>query len=101
MLIYEVNLTVEASAAGKMEEWLLGHVEELLKIRGFKGAEYFVVQETKPGFVNWSMRYEMSDKAALEEYLSKHAPAMREDGETRFGGQFITSRRVLTLRRKW
>ena len=97
MLVYEVNLAVEAEIAGAFVAWLPGHVAELLALPGFLAAETFRVEEPPPpaGEVALVVRYRLRDRAALDAYLRDHAARLRADGLARFGGRFQASRRVL------
>lgn len=97
MLVYEVNLAVEAAVAEDFAAWLPGHVAELLALPGFLGADIFTVDEPAPppGEVALSVRYRLRDRAALDGYLRDHADHLRADGIARFGGRFRATRRVL------
>lgn len=97
MLVYEVNLAVEAAVAEAFVAWLPGHVAELLALPGFLEAEIFTVDEpaAPAGEVSLSVRYRLRDRAALEGYLRDHAERLRADGIARFGGRFQATRRVL------
>lgn len=98
MLVYEVNLVVEAGIADAFAEWLPGHVAELLALPGFVSAELFRIEEpaAPSGEVALSVRYRLRDRVALEAYLNDHAARLRADGVARFGGRFRAERRVLS-----
>ncbi|NUS39421.1 MAG: DUF4286 family protein [Lysobacter sp.] len=97
MLLYDVELAVDAGVAEAFRAWLPGHVAELLALPGFVSAEVLAVQEPAPpaGEVALCVRYRLRDQAALDAYLRDHAPRLRGDGQARFGGRFRASRRVL------
>ncbi|MCK7592481.1 DUF4286 family protein [Pseudomarimonas salicorniae] len=96
MIVYEVNLSVEAAIATEYRAWLDAHIAEMLGLPGFLGASLSAVDEpAEDGRVQWSVAYRLRDAASLEAYLATHAPRMREDGQRRFGGRFRASRRVL------
>ena len=98
MLVYEVNLAVDADIAPAFVAWLPGHVAELLALPGFLAAETSRVEEPPPpdGEVALCVRYRLRDRAALDAYLRDHAERLRGDGLGRFGGRFRASRRVLS-----
>jgi quinol monooxygenase YgiN len=98
MLVYEVNLAVEAGIADAFAAWLPGHVAELLALPGFVSADIFRIEEPAPpaGEVALSVRYRLRDRAALDAYLNGHAPRLRAEGIARFGGRFRAERRVLS-----
>lgn len=100
MLIYEVNLTVDADAADAFEAWLAPHVDALCALEGFLGATRYRRRAADEGAdddgrVRWTVHYRLRDRAALDAYLADHAPAFRQDGLDRFGGRFDADRRVL------
>jgi hypothetical protein len=93
---YEVNLTVDAALADGYLPWLRGHVAAMLALPGFVDAELArVLEPLPPGCEGWCVRYRLRDAQALAQYLDRHAPAMRADGERRFGARVQASRRVL------
>ena len=98
MLVYEVNLSVDAEVADAFAAWLPGHVAELLALPGFLSADIFRVEEPAAGAgeVGLSVRYRLRDRDALEAYLRDHAARLRADGTARFGGRFQATRRVLS-----
>lgn len=97
MIVYEVNLWVEAESAPAFRAWLGTHVGEMLGLPGFLAAEIFRVESTRANEAEhgWTVHYRLRDRAALEAYLAEHAPRMRADGLARFGGRFRAERRIL------
>lgn len=99
MIVYEVNLEIDAAIAPDYLAWLEGHLREIRALPGFLGAELF--DDTQAGDTpqrRLCVQYRLGSRADLEDYLRDHAPRMRADGETRFGGRFRASRRVLERR---
>lgn len=96
-LVYEVNLEVEAMIADDFRAWLDTHVAAMLALPGFVGACSFEVLEpaAPDGWVGLCVQYTLHDRDALDAYLRDHASTMRADGQARFGGHFLASRRVL------
>mgnify|MGYP002828783518 CR=1 FL=1 len=104
MLIYEVNLQVEASSATAFAQWLSPHIQEMLAFDGFLKARWFqrdpaddstVENVDTSEFVFWTVHYFVKDRAALDDYFLLHAARMREDGLRLFSGKFSASRRIL------
>ncbi len=96
-VIYEVNIEVDASAHDEYRVWLHGHIAEILGLPGFTGAKVFEVLEPPPsaGRVGLCVQYVLKSREALDDYLRDHAPRLRADGMSRFGGRFQATRRVL------
>ena len=97
MIVYEVNLDVQASIADAYRAWLPVHVEEMLALPGFLAAETFERRDPPPpaGSIALSVQYRLVDEDALQRYLVEHSARMREDGVRRFGDAFTATRRVL------
>lgn len=109
MIIYEVNLTIDSGIADEYAAWLKPHIAQILEIDGFLGAEWLerdvsALAAAPPASasdadkVRWTIQYRLRDRAALRAYQRDHAPAFINEGQTRFGGRFSASRRVLELR---
>lgn len=99
MVLYEVNLTVDADAAEEYAAWLGPHVAEILALDGFLSADWFEVEsDDADGRVRWCIQYRLRDRAALQHYFDTHAARFRADGLARFGGRFEATRRMLALR---
>ena len=104
MLIYEVNLTVDAEISTEYSAWLREHVRELLELDGFEGAAWYIRTETgdaipddeaPDGPRHWTLHYYVRDDEAMQAYLDEHAERFRQDGVDRFEGRFSTDRRIL------
>ena len=97
MIVYEVDLALDAGIADEYRAWLTAHVGELLALPGFAGARILVVLDppATAGEARLCVQYTLRDEAALAVYLRDHAPRLREAGIARFGTRFRASRRVL------
>ncbi|WP_412069889.1 DUF4286 family protein [Rubrivirga sp. IMCC43871] len=98
MVIYEVNLAVDADVAEAYAEWLAPHIDEIVALPGFVSADWWAVEEASPKRVGWCVQYHVADRAALADYFTHHADRLRGDGLARFAGRFHASRRVLLPR---
>ena len=96
MVIYEVNLTVDAEIANEYSAWLGPHIKEILELDGFLSAEWFEVEAEDEAHVHWCIQYRVKDRTALETYFVEHAERMRGDGLERFGERFTAERRILS-----
>lgn len=96
-VIYQVNIEVDAAAHDDYRVWLHEHIAEILALPGFAGAKLFEVLEPPPsaGRVGLCVQYALKSREALDDYLRDHAPRLRADGMSRFGGRFQATRRVL------
>lgn len=99
-MVYEVNLFVERAIEAEFRDWLRLHVREILSLPGFVDARVFE-REDPPAAANEFVlctQYALRDDQALADYLRDHAPRLRAEGVSRFGGQFRAERRVLRER---
>ena len=85
MIVYEVNLQVDSIAADEYAEWLEPHIEQILEIEGFQGAEWFVC-DSEDDKVHWSLRYHLDSRELIKEGLD------------RFGEYLTANRRVMALK---
>ncbi|QDH71295.1 DUF4286 family protein [Marilutibacter alkalisoli] len=97
MIVYEVNLDVDATVIADYRVWLDAHVAEICALPGFTGARIFEVIDppARDGRVSLCVQYRLRDASAFEAYLEHHAPRLRADGLARFGDHFTATRRVL------
>jgi hypothetical protein len=99
VVLYEVNLAVDAEIAADYAAWLGPHVEAILALDVFLGAEWFEVEgDATDGRVRWCVQYRLRDRAALQAYFDGPAARFRAEGLEKFGGRFEATRRVLALR---
>lgn len=97
MIVYEVNLDVDASVAAEYRTWLGAHMREILTLPGFVSAEIFERRDppAPPGQCSYCAVYRLASGEDLERYLREHAPRLRADGLARFPGKFTATRRIL------
>jgi len=96
MIVYVIELDVDAALANEYLPWLRAHAQEMLDLPGFTGAEVFECLEPapEPGRVGYAVHYRLRDRATFEGYLREHAGRMREQGLRAFGDR-VRARRAL------
>ena len=97
MILYEVNLEIDAGIATEYRRWLDTHVATILTLPGFTGARILeVLDPALPSArIALCVQYTLVDPAALDGYLRDHAPRLRAEGTARFGDRFRAQRRIL------
>lgn len=97
MVVYEVNIDIDPAIRAEYLAWLRPHVDEILALPGFSGADVFEVVDPAcdDGWIGICTQYRLADRAALDAYLREHAPRLRADGVARFGDRMRGRRRVL------
>ena len=94
-VIYEVNVSVDATIIDAYQAWLKTHIAEILALPGFTGAMLYRVDTTDVARVELCVHYQLLSEAHLQRYLEEHAPRLRADGIARFGAHFQATRRIL------
>jgi len=92
MVLYEVNLSIDASVYDDYLQWLKLHIAEILKINGFVGAKTYFLQEDTHQVI---VVYKIKSQADLTNYLENHAAHFRQDALNRFGEKVKATRRIL------
>lgn len=97
MIVYAVELDLDAPLGDEYLAWLQGHVREMLALPGFEGASILTRLEPPPapGRRVFCVHYRLRDRAAWEAYLADHAARMRAAGLARFGNRVRASRQLL------
>jgi hypothetical protein len=97
-LIYEVECQLDPDIVADYDEWLPGHVRDVLACPGFHGAS-IEMPETPPGErQRRRVRYRVESAAALDHYLENNATRIRKETAERFGGRVHCERRVFKPR---
>ncbi|HET7370872.1 MAG TPA: DUF4286 family protein [Gammaproteobacteria bacterium] len=94
-VVYEVTLTVDAAIAAEFDDWLAGHVIEMVHLPGFLDADVERADAPDERHAVRVARYRVESRQALERYYADHADRMRAAGIDRFGGRFSATRRIL------
>lgn len=97
MIIYLVELEMEAGLRDEYLAWLHEHVREMLALPGFVDAEINARIDPPPpaGRCVACVHYRLRDHAAWEAYLAEHAPRLRAAGIARFGERVRAARTLL------
>lgn len=96
MVIYEVNLTLNAEIFNAFYAWLPEHMQQILQHPGFLSAEMGVIEQQDESHKKQiRVSYTIDHYDHLQDYLTHHAPNMRADAIKQFGDQFSATRRVI------
>ena len=97
MVLYEVNLVVEAALTASYRPWLDEHIQEMLQFQGFEDAKLWVEQvDEQDDALRYTVHYVITAMDDLERYFAEHAERMRSDGMERFPVGVSAHRRVFT-----
>lgn len=97
MIIYVVELDLEAGLRAEYLAWLRTHVAAMLTLPGFLAAEILEHLEPAPpaGRCALTVQYRLRDRADFDAYLRHDAPRMRAAGQARFGTRVRAARQLL------
>ena len=97
-LIYEVECELDPDIVADYDAWLPGHVRDVLACAGFLGATIGVLETPAGERQRRSIRYQLENAAALDQYLESKATQLRTETAERFGGRVHCKRRVIKPR---
>jgi hypothetical protein len=97
MLLYNVTVGVDKEVEKEWLEWMkTEHILDVLNTKMFVQAKiYKVLHEDDSSSVSYSTQYFAETLSHVEEYLDKHAPALREEMNKRFHGRHVAFRTLL------
>ena len=106
MIIYEVNVNVDASVLSDFLQWMDAHIARMLQFPGFEQAEIFYQQPLldepqAPSHHCVVVCYRILEMSYLDQYLTQHAAQMRAEGAEAFGAKIQASRRILHLKHNY
>ena len=94
---YEITTVVRADLRAAYERYMRGrHIPDLLATGAFSAAS---ISASSGG--RYRVRYEARSRAALDEYLATHAPALREHFMTTFPEGIEVSREEWGVLESW
>ena len=98
-MLYLVTMHVDREREREWLDWMVGrHVPAVLATGAFTGATVTAdPAEDSPTRSGYRILYRARSRAALDRYVSEHAPALRREHNERFGGAFDATRDVLEV----
>ena len=100
MIIYEVNLTIQATIYTEYFNWLQEHIKEMIQLPGFQKAQLFEVLEPDSEEYHLCVQYEVETMTCLEQYFEHHASNMQQISKDLFENQLSTTHRILKLQNR-
>lgn len=98
MVIYEVNLSIDADIYPQYHLWLKKHAKEMLEFPGFIQARILKPEnEQSANKDELVVQYKLESREALNNYFTEFAPKMRQEGLNLFKDKFSAKRRVLEI----
>ena len=99
MIIYEVNIELNPEIVNEYDEWLDGHIEQMLEFEGFISAQKLNSIEGEQYFL--TVQYNIKTQEDLDRYLRNHADKMRNEGLNLFKDNFKAHRRIMKVIRSY
>lgn len=98
MLIYEVNLQIDVTIYNEYIIWLNSHIQQILNLPGFIKASLLTEENIiSKATQNITVQYYLDSQEHLNNYLTKHAQQMRDEGLAKFNQKFTATRRIFTI----
>lgn len=101
-IVYEVSLEVDAGIEDSFREWLTPHIQEVVSLGKFVGADLLSEGDLSPTSNKvWIVQYHVRNRADLDAYFEQHAPRLRQEGHSKFGDCFRASRKILNIEKSF
>jgi hypothetical protein len=100
-VIYAIDLEADSAIEGPFDTWLRDHIADVLQFDGFLTAEIFEEPAESEARIRRTIQYRVRSRQALNNYLLRHAPEMREHGTKLFGDRFTAEGRILSHREEF
>lgn len=98
MIIYSVTTSVLSTHEEQWVEWMQEkHIPEVMATGYFTGFQFNKLLDPQPeaGTATYNVQYTLASFSDYHYYVTKEAPALRQDHEERFGKQALSFRTVL------
>jgi hypothetical protein len=96
MIIYRVEITVEAAIEAEWLEWMKRvHVPDVVRTGCFSECRIFKVVESTAADPSYVMQYQCRSLEEYHRYRDNFAPALQKEHSDRFGGRFRGARQLL------
>jgi hypothetical protein len=98
MILYNVTVNISDSSHPAWLQWMRNkHIPDLMKTGLFLSYKMYKMLSRQPDETGetYCMQYFMEDMEAYEKYVSVHAPALQQEYNERFGGQYAAFRTIL------
>ena len=96
MIVYNVTVKIDTEVH---EEWLAWmketHIPEVMKTGLFSEKSMFKVLVDEADGITYSIQYKTTSWENLEEYQTKHAPALQNAHIDKYQGKFVAFRTLL------
>ena len=97
MIIYNVTIKIVPEIEKTWVAWMKAeHIPDLMQTGLFTGYHLCrLLEQDETDGITFSVQYFCENKEAYDNYISAHAPLMRDKGFQKFGNQFIAFRTVM------
>lgn len=96
MLLYNVTLMIEESAAQEWLQWMQGtHIPEVMATGQFVSNRLLKVLDSPNEGVTYCAQYIAENEAAYNQYKSKFAPALQAKLQEKFANKVLAFRTLM------
>jgi hypothetical protein len=96
MLLYNVTLIIEESAAGEWLQWMLDfHIPEVMATGKFVSNRLLKVLDSPNEGITYCAQYVVKNKADYDDYQLNFAPLLQADLQQRFENKFVAFRTLM------
>ncbi len=91
MIIYEIDLSIEKSAAGEVSKWLPDQVKNTLANPGFIAGRLYRLNDSAENKLLWRIQFEIDNAISLEGYLAKTNQTLQDQAKDKFGSSVVVT----------
>ena len=98
MIIYNITANIDQSIHDEWLTWIKEHIPQVLATGKFTEAKLTrILVEEEMGTKSYSIQFRAKSKEALEDYYTKDAKKLRQEGIARFADKMLTFRTELEI----
>lgn len=97
MIIYNVTVGVDKAIESEWLSWMKTvHIPNVMSTGKFVGQRILkVITHDDPSSASYAVQYTAASMEVLQQYLDRHAPALRKEVQDKFGDRQVAYRTIL------
>jgi hypothetical protein len=97
MIIYNVTVGVDTSIEAEWLSWMKKvHIPNVMRTGLFVSQRILkVITHDDPASASYAIQYTATSIETLQQYLDRHAPALRQEVQDKFGDRQVAYRTIL------
>jgi hypothetical protein len=98
MILYNVTVSIDASAEQDWLEWMRSnHIPNVIATGCFMEGRLSRIHAEEEGGLTYAVSYVSPSQEKFDEYQSVHAPVLQKEHIERYSGKFAAFRTLMTI----